>query len=143
MRSIILLLLISASSLAQMHQNQPLPEIQEETVKIIDEDITGWSKSLDGQWISSEMTIPVRVVSKDAEAYETNESALGMDNISQLLLYKTKYGEEELCTLIKISKSGYYKYSATQQKWQETEDAYYYIFDTKEINSLKDISDKT
>lgn len=141
MRSLLLLLLVSTSSLAQIHKNQPIPEIIEESVKIIDEGIIGWSKSLDGQWISSEMTIPIRAISQDELAYESDESELGMDNISHLRLYKTIYGDETLYILIKIFKSGYYRYSATQQKWQETEVAYYYIFEDLELKSLSKVSE--
>lgn len=140
MRSLILLLLLSANGFAQIHQNKPIPEIIEESVKSIDDGIIGWSKSIDGQWISKEMTIPERLNSQNIEAYETNESELGMDNIDQLLLYKTIYGGEELYTLVKIFNSGYYKYSATKQKWQSTKAAYYYIFEAGDLQKIQDIS---
>lgn len=143
MRSLLLLLLISSSSFAQIHQNSPIPEILEESKRVIDEELIGWSKSLDGQWFSSEMTIPIRAISQDEEAYETNESELGLDNISQLLLYKINYGEELLYALIKISNSGQYRYSTTQQKWQESEIAYYYIFDKVEMKRITDAEDNT
>ncbi|WP_417608096.1 hypothetical protein [Owenweeksia hongkongensis] len=136
MRSLLLLLLVSASTFAQIHQNEPIPEIDEKSVKIIDEDIIGWSKSFDGQWLSKEMTIPIRAISQDEIAYESDESELGQDNISELHLYKTKYGEEQLYTLIKIFRTGSYKYTATQQKWQETLSAYYYIFEADQMKKL-------
>lgn len=139
MRSLLLLLFIATQSFAQIHTNQPLPEIQTESAKVIDEGITGWSLSLDGQWISKEMVIPVRGVAANTDYYEEEVNALGLDNISELILYPTKYGEETVYILVKVMHTGKFKYEATKQKWQGNTTAYYYVFDGVHFDLLKNI----
>ncbi|WP_417588582.1 hypothetical protein [Owenweeksia hongkongensis] len=137
MKSLIPLIFLSLNAVAQIHLNSPLPEILTDEVKVIDEDIIGWSISLDGQWLSEEMIIPLRGVSENEQVHEGEENALGLDNISELRIYPTIFGQDTLYILVKLSKSGFYEYSATEQKWTSTQTAYYYVFDAKETKKLK------
>lgn len=137
MKHLLLLIFIGTGLAAQVHKQMPLPQIQEKSVKIIDEEITGWSYSLDGQWVSDEMTIPVRTVSTREDFYDEEENKLGLDNIEELRLYPTLYGEDTLYILVKIFRGGYYEYSSTKQKWQNTLSAYYYAFNRSELRKLQ------
>ena len=137
MKNLLYLLFITTCATAQVHTSSPLPVIDSENKKVIDEDITGWSKSLDGQWISKEMVIPIRAVSQDEEAYEGEEMELGLDNISELHLYPTYYGKDTLITLVKLSKSGKYKYEATKQGWEDALIGYYYVFSIRDLKKLR------
>ncbi|AEV34336.1 hypothetical protein Oweho_3386 [Owenweeksia hongkongensis DSM 17368] len=138
MKIVILLVFLSSNALAQIHLNSPLPEILEDNVKVIDEDIIGWSISLDGQWLSEDMVIPLRGVSQNEQVHVGEKNSLGLDNIYKLLLFPTIFGQDTLCTLVKLSESGFYEYSATEQKWTSTQMAYYYVFDAKELRKLID-----
>ncbi len=137
MKSLILLIFLSFNSFAQIHLNRPLPEILEDDVKVIEKDIVGWSISLDGQWVSEDMIIPLRGVSENEQVHEGEENTLGLDNISKLFLYPTLFGQDTLYILVKLSESGFYEYPATQQKWTSTQMAYYYVFDAKEVKKLR------
>lgn len=138
MRTLLILLVSTLIGHAQIHSNKPVPEIMEESVRVIDEDITGWSLSKDGQWISADMKIPVRAVSKDEEAYEGETAELGLDNISKLLLYPALYGNDTLYILVKEMESGYYKYPSTQQRWYSTTSAYYWVFNRQGLKAIND-----
>ncbi|WP_417873788.1 hypothetical protein [Xanthomarina gelatinilytica] len=122
-----------------------MPEILEDEVNVIEEDIVGWSISLDGQWLSEDMIIPLRGVSENEQVHEGEENTLGLDNISELLLYPTMFGKDTLYILVKLSKSGYYEYAATEQRWTSTQVAYYYVFDAIEAKRLRndDVSANT
>ena len=142
MRTLFILLVSVFFSHAQIHNSDPIPEILEESVRSIDEGITGWSLSKDGQWISAEMKIPVRAVSKDEEAYEGEIADLGLDNLSKLLFYPALYGNDTIYILVKEMESGYYKYPSTQQRWHSTTSAYYWVFNREGLKAMNDTSGK-
>lgn len=140
MKPLLLLLLAATSTLiGQVHQNLPIPQLDEASAKVIDEDIIGWSLSLDGQWISEEMKIPVRSVSFDEESYERDANQLGLDNISELILIPAMYGEDSLCILVKMMDNGFYKYKTTKQKWQTNTVGYYYVFNRSHLKDLQNL----
>lgn len=120
-----------------------MPVILVKSAKVIDNDILGWSLSLDGQWVSAEMTIPVRTVSTDEEVYDDEKNQLGLDNISELILYPALYGSDTIYILVKVMHTGQYRYEATQQKWQSSTTAYYYVFNSEYFNSIKESENST
>lgn len=136
MRKLIALLAFSHMLAAQPRENKPLPFFTSKPVKVLDEGITGWSYSLDGQWISSPMTIPVRTVSRNEDQYETHLNELGNDNIDQLQLYPILYGKDTLVMLVKIYDSGNYKLKHTAKRWNSYNLAYYYVFNKNQLKKL-------
>lgn len=143
MRKLIFLLTLSQALLAQPRENKPLPIFTKKPVKVIDEGIMGWSFSLDGQWISSEMTIPVRLISTNKSQYETRINELGNDNINELQLYPVEFGNDTLVMLVKLYNDGSYEYERTKKGWSDHIIAYYFIFDHKELRKLGGINTQT
>lgn len=140
MRKLIVLLFLSQGLLAQTRENKPLPIFPKKPVKILDEGITGWSLSMDGQWISQEMKIPVRLISTNEDQYETKINSLGNDNIEELQIYPAIYGNDTLIMLVKIYETGAYEYQRTKKGWDDYLLAYYFVIDHKELRKLKAIS---
>lgn len=139
MKSTLLLLLFSFCLAGQIHQNLPVPDLREKSMNVIDDYIIGWSLSLDGQWVSEEMKIPIRAVSFNVNSYESDANQLGLDNISELILIPATYGSDSLCILVKIMNTGYYKYKTTKQKWQTNTVGYYYVFDQKHLGNFQNL----
>lgn len=129
--------------MAQPRENKPLPIFTKKPIKVIDDNLTGWSFSLDGQWVSQEMTIPPRLISTNEDAYETRVSSLGNDNIEELQLYPVLYGSDTLIMLVKLYTSGKYEYESTQRGWDDFLMAYYFVVDYKELKKLSAISENT
>lgn len=123
--------------MAQVHTNKPLPIFAEKPSHTIEDDLTGWSYSKDGQWISAENTIPIRAISTDEDAYDTPENRLGMDNIEELRLYPVLYGQDTLVALVKLYESGSYKLDALKKGWRSSTEAYYFLFDASELKRIK------
>lgn len=135
--------LFSLNLIAQVHKERPLPQISDKAVKTLDEGITGWSFSRDGQWISREMNIPPRAISTNTEVYESNQGKLGLDNISELKLFSVKYGEEDLVALVKTYTDGGYEFQATQRGWEEYSIAYYFVFNKSQLQKLTKANEQT
>ncbi len=141
MKHTFFLLLLSLSGFAQHRVNEPLPYFSDKAVNVMDDEITGWSYSLDGQWVSAEKKIPIRAVSRNEDQYEEKRNKLGIDNITELRLYNVNYGGENLIALVKIMKNGHFKYPKTRKGWRSNKDAYYFIFSQNELNTLKNLED--
>lgn len=135
----LLILLLSGSLMAQVHDSKPLPRVSKEPAHIIDEGITGWSYSKDGQWISADMKIPVRMLATAKEEYDKDENELGLDNILELRLYPVLFGEDTLVALVKIFENGKYDYEATKRGWDTYKTGYYFLFDASELSKLRDL----
>ncbi len=143
MRKLIVLLTLCQGVMAQPRENKPLPIFTKKPVKVLDDHITGWSFSLDGQWVSEEMTIPPRLISTNEDAYDTRENELGNDNIEELQLYPILYGNDTLVMLVKLYKTGHYEYESTQRGWDDYLMAYYFVVDNKDLFKLGKISAET
>ncbi len=143
MRKLLILLTLSQWLSAQPRQSKPLPKLSEKPLKVLDEGITGWSYSLDGQWVSAEMKIPVRLISTNEDEYDTRINRLGNDNIEELQLYPVIYGNDTLVMLVKLYETGQYRYQHTQKGWDDHLMAYYFIFNQGELNQLQTIDTNT
>ncbi len=143
MRKLILLLTLCQAVMAQPRENKPLPIFTKKPVKVLNEGVTGWSLSLDGQWIPKEMTIAPRLISTNEKEYKTKLSELGNDNIEELQLYPIMYGKDTLVMLVKLFNSGQYEYERTKRGWDDRLIAYYFIVDHKELQKLSTIGSKT
>ncbi len=126
--------------IAQEHQNQPLPQVESQPSAVIANNLIGWSLSLDGQWLSEEHIIPPRGISTNEDWYKSDVNKIGIDNISELQLYKLNFGNDTLLALVKVYENGSYRLEATKQGWKKRQDAYYYIFDAADLKSLQEIS---
>lgn len=133
--------LLNISLVAQPREEKPLPQFREEPLHIIEEGITGWSYSIDGQWVSSEKHIPPIAVSTSKKDYKSDEAKLGMDNIQQLMLVPAKYGEDTLVALIKIYTHGEYEFPISKKGWDEVTYAYYFIFKARYLEKLHSFND--
>lgn len=140
---ILIFCLISFSLFSQPREERPLPEYREEPIKTLEEGITGWSYSKDGQWVKGKGHIPIVSISTKEENYETDQAQVGLDNIDQLWLEPIKYGDDTLVGLIKIYTEGFYEYPVTQRDWDERTNAYYFIFKKKGLEKLRNFEDTT
>ena len=134
-----LFLLLPMVVMAQAREEKPLPIIAEEPTGILEENITGWSYSLDGQWMSAKNTIPPRGVSRDKDFYESRENKLGLDNTIELRTYPVKYGDSTLLLILKLYESGTYKYQATKSGWRTQIDGYYYLVPFSALSQLSSL----
>ena len=137
----LLFLLLPVFTFAQNREEKPLPIIAKEPTGSLEENITGWSYSLDRQWVSAENIIPVRAVSRDKNIYKSHENELGLDNLKMLQAYPVKYGEKTLLLLVKFFKTGDYKSPATQSGWKTQLNAYYYLIPFDELKQLSELPD--
>ena len=133
--------LIGFSLAAQPRKEKPLPQFREEPLNVIEEGITGWSYSLDGQWVSFEKHIPPIAISTAKREYKSDEAQLGLDNIQQMMLVPAKYGNDTLVTLLKIYIHGEYEFPISKKNWEEETYAYYFIFKAHHLNKLKSFDD--
>ncbi len=143
MRKLIVLLALCQGVMAQPRENKPLPIFTKKPVKVIDDHIEGWCFSLDGQWVSKEMTIPPRLISTNEDSYDTKVNKLGNDNIEELQMYPILFGNDTLVMLVKLYKTGKYDYESTQRGWDDYLMAYYFVVDHKELLKLGKISTET
>lgn len=139
----LVLLLCCGGLWCQVHSSRPSPTFSKEAVSSIDQNIMGWSYSIDGQWISQEMTIPPRLISSNDKKYDTHRNKLGADNINKLILFRASFGKDTLLCLVKLYSVGHYKYEAIQKGWQEYQVGYYYIFKQNELKKLKAIHEES
>lgn len=143
MRFLIYLLLIGFLANGQERINEPLPVFTKKPAGTLKDDIMGWSYSLDGQWISADRTLMPRLISSNRSHYKDKRNALGHDNFKEFQIYPVKYGSDTLIMLVKIFTDGNYKYEATQKGWNTFSNAYYFLFDQKELRKLKALEDST
>lgn len=141
MRFLPFLLCLSLLVAAQPRDDMPLPYFSKKATSILKDDITGWSYSIDGQWISEEKTILPRFNSRDERKYNKLASGLGLDNIEELRIYPVSYGEDTLIMLVKLYREGSFKYKTTQKGWRTYLSAYYFLFELNELSKLNKIQD--
>jgi len=137
----ILFSLICIWAWGQTREEKPLPIFREEPLNVLKEGITGWSYSIDGQWIGKESVIPVVAVSTKKKAYKAKEARVGLDNIQALYLVPAQYGKDTLVALLKLYLHGSYRYPLTHKGWQEIPYAYYFLFKKKELKKLQAFQD--
>lgn len=127
MRQFLIFILFPFCIWAQDRENRDLPIFESIPYFSVGDSIEGWSYSADGQWLEKANTIPVIGISRNEDFYQNRDNALGIDNISQLLAYKVKYGSDTLICLIKMYRDGEYKYPNRKRGWKEHMAAYYWI----------------
>jgi hypothetical protein len=132
---LILFLCLPLLSAAQLRENRPLPQFTEEPTSVLADSVSGWSLSLDGQWIQGEKLIYPRLISRDEEAYEQNENSLGVDNFEALQLYPVQYGEDTLILLVKLYTRGFYKYEVSKKGWKTETNAYYFLVEKRDLKN--------
>jgi hypothetical protein len=124
---ITLFLLLSFLLFAQTRTNVELPIITETGKRLVD--ITGWSLSPDGQWVSRKNRIPVRLEAKSVSLIDRHEWGLGIDTINKLTLYNVAYKNKEYFLLEKAIIDGRYRYPNIREGWINLEKRYYYIIE--------------
>jgi hypothetical protein len=137
MKHVILLILFTGfQCVGQDYRNDPLPRIGKKPITTWSDEITGWSKSPDGQWISEQNTIPLRLNSRLSKKEYSEERKIGSDNIKELELYPVEYNSDTLVLLIKYAANGAFDYSETRRGWHNWVSVYYYVFNRSELSSL-------
>lgn len=131
---------LSINVYAQQRVNKPIPIINEASRGSLIEEITGWSYSLDGRWISQDMTIPKRILYKQKTQDKSPQTELGIDNIKNLHLHEIYYDEDTLFLLVKLYDDGYYKFPRTKTGWKSQTSLYYFIFPKSDL-TLAELSD--
>lgn len=70
-------------------------------IGVLEEGVTGWVRTTNGQWISEEGVIPKRFSSFDDKLYEQKHNRLGMDNLHAIEVFDVTYGDERLWAIVK------------------------------------------
>ncbi len=145
MRKFILVVFVFSgmSCFAQSREEKPIPYLSEKPVSILDDDIKGWSLSLDGQWISEEKTILPRLISRDKKAYRTRINRLGLDNFKEMLMYPIIYGNDTLLLILKAYENGHYKYEYSKKGWRNEDWIHYFVIKARDLNKLNTLEDST
>ncbi len=137
MRVLLLAIFIPLIGFAQ-RDNRELPLFENLPYFQLQDSIKGWSISADGQWLSAEKVIPVIGISRNHEFYEQKNNYLGIDNIESLQAYRVKYGKDTMICLIKIFKTGYFKYPNRKRGWRELSNFYYWMVDYDHLSKAFD-----
>lgn len=140
---LILLLCLPAILVAQERKNRPLPQFTKEPTSVLADSVSGWSLSIDGQWIEAEKLIYPRLISRDKDAYESNENSLGLDNFEEFRLYPVQYGQDTLILLVKLYTRGFYKYEVSKKGWDTELDAYYFLVKKENLEGALSAIDTT
>ncbi len=127
------LVLSSLFSFGQIRESQALPIFDPIPYFTLNDSITGWSLSSDGQWIGWPMIIPPIGISRNEDFYEAKHNQFGIDNIKNLSLYHVKFGKDTLVCLLKTFRNGKYKYPARKRGWDSFIDAYYCVLYYKDL----------
>lgn len=126
----------------QTRENDPLPTISEKPISTWTKGITGWSKSLDGQWIYLKNTIPLRINSRTPGTKLKQERRIGEDNIEKLELYPVLYRTDTLVMLVKYSRNGSFDFENSRKSWQEWTTVNYFLFNRGELDEIIDAGSK-
>ncbi len=137
---IILLIVIAAK--AQTRESTPDMIFSEEPIGLLEEDITGWTYSLDGKWLSGENVVYPRLQSRNTEKLNKPPYKFGIDNFSKMALHEIHYGRDTLLLLVKFFENGYFKYPRTQSGWKSQKGLHYFVFE-KPNQQLVNITDTT
>jgi len=137
------ILFFTLGVLAQPRNEKPLPFFTDDPVTVLEDDVTGWSLSLDGQWVSAEKTIPPRLISRDDKAYKERINRLGLDNFEEMMIFPILYGKDTLLMLIKTFESGEYEYEYTKRGWDKEDKAHYFVIKARGLNKLNSLQDST
>ena len=141
MRFIVFLLFVSLQLSAQQRVNKPLPIISKKPSSVLKKNISGWCKSIDGQWVSKKKTIPARLNSFDKKGYRKRYNKVGLDNFKDFRIYPVISGQDTLILLTKRFKDGFYKYRKSRKGWKTTRKCHYYIFNKHELDKLDALED--
>ena len=140
MKHLVILFLTGFTCLAQPRSEKPLPYFPKKPAKLLSDEVTGWSYSLDGQWLSEEQKIPVRLVSRNEDAYQKEQNEPGLDNFDQFQLYPALYGNDTLVLLVKLFEEGAYEFPQSKENWQDYTNAYFYLFNKDQLKKLQRFS---
>jgi hypothetical protein len=135
-------LMCSLNIIAQERINKPIPMVNEISRGSLLEEITGWSYSLDGRWISQDMTIPKRILYKQKTQEKSPQTELGIDNIKNLHLHEIYYDQDTLMLLVKLYEDGFYKFPRTRSGWKSQTSLFYFIFPKPKIG-LEELQDSS
>ncbi|MCT4625072.1 MAG: hypothetical protein N4A46_15720 [Schleiferiaceae bacterium] len=133
-------ILFFISGIAQERKSKPVPEINENTYGILDEEITGWTYSLDGQWIGNESLIIKRGLYHQHNNQSASDENLGIDNFKNIIAHEIYYNEDTLLLLVKIFDDGYYKLPRSKKGWKDRLSLHYFVVNNEipSIDSLQD-----
>lgn len=123
---------ISASAQGS-RENRPLLNISEDPDRILEENIQGWSISLDGQWYSAENTIPLRSKSYDRDNDNEHLAELGLDNFERWEFRTVEYRGKNYELWMKFTNTGGFKYPETFRRWSDAVVCTYYLFNADDI----------
>lgn len=144
MKHTLLLCLMTLTCLGQPRQDEPLPYIAKSPTSELSKGVTGWSKSIDGQWSSEKNLIPFRTLSRRESAGLHRSHKLGLDNMPVLQMFPVVYKTDTLVCLVKHMRVGEYDYQMIEKSWKSYNRAHYFLFTTDQLDKLKNVaSDKT
>lgn len=145
MKNTILLLsltLVSGVGFAQSRRNSPKMTIDPTPISTLDENVTGWSYSLDGKWIPGEYRIYQRILSSQMETLEDDPQQLGIDNFETISTYPLYYGDDTLLLITKLFLDGEYDYPRSKRGWDDWWSVHYFVID-KPADHHVDLNDSS
>ena len=136
--SVILMLILSISVFADDNSfartEVKLPEISGQLSKL--EDVTGWTKLPEGQWLEKKDRIPRYLsVSSTLQNYEIY--SLGIDNFRLLELREFEYGGKDYYILYKHYTNGRYKYKNIEEGWSYWYYVDAFVFEKEELPAIQ------
>jgi hypothetical protein len=123
-----LFLAISLTTYAQTRTSTPDMVFGEEPIGLLEDDVNGWTYSLDGKWMKGENVVYPRVQSRNNEKLEKPPCQFGIDNFSKMAVHEIQYGKDTLFLLVKFFENGYFKYPRTQSGWKSEKGLHYFVF---------------
>lgn len=137
MKHTLLLCLLALSCFGQPRRNEPLPQVAKSPTGELSGEITGWSLSLDGQWMSAKNLIPYRKLSRDSRPDFNKTHDLGMDNMPALQFIPIVFGGDTLICLVKHMKTGKYELENIEESWQKSTRAHYFLFSSDQLPKIR------
>ncbi len=111
----------------QTRENEPVLEIFPTPIAVMQHDVVGWMRTVDGLWKSENNTIPRRFSRFDDEKYAMPDNALGQDNLIKLEVYDAVHKGERVWVFVKYTRNGDFKYRGRRKGWKKWTDAYFYL----------------
>lgn len=140
MRNVLSVLLVAASCsvlTAQMERENSEISFSQEPIAILEKEIIGWVKTIDGQWRGSDKTIMNNIPTKHGKLKKHEE--IGQDNFVGMYVYDMLVDGQRLWIYVKFFKNGHYKYEQRQKGWKERLDAYYFLVNPRDIPDLNSL----
>lgn len=115
------------SILVEYHQNPGVPTFNPEPVLSIPENVFGWTKSVDNEWLIENNKLPLYRMSSDKKRANSREAELGQDNFQSMAFYEMKIDSTEYLVFVKQLTTGEFEFPLTKSGWKTQNSLYYCV----------------